>query len=110
MAYLAETIVEGFRAGDLTNAGQKLAELKNVTNDLKMRSFSAGSKDLEELCVPLRTVVQSLIDSRGKFAKKDIALLTQLSMAVRAADRPGAVQSSSAQDIRKMVVGAGAAS
>ena len=80
-----------------------------MTNDLKMRSFSAGSKDLEELYIPLRTVVQSLIDSRGKFSKKDLDLLAQLSMAVRAADRPGATETRSAQDIRKMVVGAGAA-
>jgi len=109
VAFLGDTILEGFRAGKLSNPGQKLAELKRVTNDLKMRSFSAGSKDLEELCVPLRTVVQSLIDSRGKFAKKDLELLAQLSMAVRAADRPGALQTQSAQDIRKMVVGAGAA-
>ena len=109
VAFLADTILAGFRAGDLRNAGQKLAELKKVTNDLKMRAFSAGSNDLEELCVPLRTVVQSLIDSRGNFAKKDLNLLAQLSLAVRAVDRPGATGSVSARDIANILVSAGAA-
>lgn len=108
VSLLADKILEGFQEGDLSNAGQKLAELKKVTNDMKMRAFSAGSKDLEELCVPLRTVVQSLIDSRGKFTKKDLNLLGQLSLAVRAAVRPGVAGSVSARDITNMVVGAGA--
>ena len=108
LSFLADKILEGFQEGDLSNAGQKLAELKKVTNDMKMRAFSAGSKDLEELCVPLRTVVQSLIDSRGKFTKKDLNLLGQLSLAVRAAVRPGVAGSVSARDITNMVVGAGA--
>ena len=108
VSFLADKILEGFQEGDLSNAGQKLAELKKVTNDMKMRAFSAGSKDLEELCVPLRTVVQSLIDSRGKFTKKDLNLLGQLSLAVRAAVRPGVAGSVSARDITNMVVGAGA--
>jgi hypothetical protein len=108
VSLLADKILEGFQEGDLSNAGQKLAELKKVTNDMKMRAFSAGSKDLEELCVPLRTVVQSLIDSRGKFTKKDLNLLGQLSLAVRAAVRPGVAGSVSARDITNMVVGTGA--
>ena len=108
VSFLADKILEGFQEGDLSNAGQKLAELKKVTNDMKMRAFSAGSKDLEELCAPLRTVVQSLIDSRGKFTKKDLNLLGQLSLAVRAAVRPGVAGSVSARDITNMVVGAGA--
>ena len=108
VSFLADKILEGFQEGDLSNAGQKLAELKKVTNDMKMRAFSAGSKDLEELCVPLRTVVQSLIDSRGKFTKKDLNLLGQLSLAVRAAVRPGVAGSVSTRDIANMVVGAGA--
>lgn len=108
VTFLADKILEGFQEGDLSNAGQKLAELKKVTNDMKMRAFSAGSKDLEELCVPLRTVVQSLIDSRGKFTKKDLNLLGQLSLAVRTAVRPGVAGSVSARDITNMVVGAGA--
>lgn len=108
VTFLADKILEGFQEGDLSNAGQKLAKLKKVTNDMKMRAFSAGSKDLEELCVPLRTVVQSLIDSRGKFTKKDLNLLGQLSLAVRAAVRPGVAGSVSARDITNMVVGAGA--
>tara|TARA_R110002110_G_scaffold25625_7_gene94863 strand:- start:380 stop:1321 length:942 start_codon:yes stop_codon:yes gene_type:complete len=109
VSYLADNILEGFQAGDLSNAGQKLGELRNVTNDLKMRAFSAGEKDLEELCIPLRTVVQSLIDSRGKFSKKDLSLLAQLSMAVRAAVRPGADSSALARDINKTVLTASAA-
>lgn len=109
VSYLADKILEEFQAGELTNAGQKLGELKKVTSDLKMRAFSAGSKDLEELCVPLRAVVQSLLDSRGKFSKKDLSLLAQLSLAVRAAVRPGASGSISVKDIAKTVIGAGAA-
>ncbi len=108
VSFLADKILEGSQEGGLSNAGQKLAELKKVTNDMKMRSFSAGSRDLEELCVALRTVVQSLIDSRGKFTKKDLNLLGQLSLAVRAAVRPGVAGSISARDITNMVVGAGA--
>lgn len=106
VSYLADSILEGFQSGDLSNAGQKLGELKKVTNDLKMRAFSAGAKELEELCVPLRTVVQSLIDSRGKFAKKDLNLLAQLSLAIRAVVRPGAAGSATASDITRMVIGA----
>lgn len=109
VSYLADSILESFQDGDLSNVGQKLGELKKVTNDLKMRAFTAGSKDLEELCVPLRSVVQSLIDSRGKFTKKDQSLLEQLSLAVRAAVRPGAQRSASARDISKTVIGADAA-
>lgn len=109
VSFLADSIIESFQDGDLSNAGQKLSELKKVTNDLKMRAFSAGEKDLEELCVPLRTVVQSLIDSRGKFTKKDVSLLTQLSMAVRASVRPGVKGTASARDITKTVIGAAAA-
>lgn len=56
---------------------------------MKMRAFSAGSKDLEELCVPLRTVVQSLIDTLGKFTKKDLNLLGQLSLAYERQYAPG---------------------
>lgn len=108
VSYLADSILEDFQDGDLSNAGQRLTELKKVTNDLKMRAFSAGEKELEELCVPLRTVVQSLIDSRGKFSKKDTSLLAQLSLAVRAAVRPGMKGTASARDITKMVVGSGA--
>ena len=109
VSYLADKILEGFQEGDLSNAGSKLNELKKVTNDLKTRAFSAGAKDLEELCVPLRTVVQSLIDSRGKFTKKDLSLLKQLSLAVRASVRPGATGTASVRDIAKTVIGAGAA-
>ena len=108
VALLADTILEGFQAGDLSNAGQRLGELKKVTSDLKARALSAGSKDLAELCVPLRTVVQSLIDSRGKFTKKDLNLLEQLSLAVRASVRPGASGSLSVRDISQTVIGAGA--
>lgn len=108
VSYLADKILEGFAANDLSNAGQKLGELRKVTNDLKMRAFSAGAKELEELCVPLRTVVESLIKSRGNFGRRDTELLAQLSLAVRASVRPGRENSSVAHDISKTVIGAGA--
>ena len=78
-----------------------------MTNDLKMRAFSAGAKELEELCVPLRTVVDSLIDSRGDFTRKDTELLGQLSLAVRASVAAGSKGASLARDISKTVIGAG---
>jgi len=108
VSYLADRILEDLSNNDLSGTGQRLAELKKVTNELKMRAFSAGAKDLEELCVPLRTVVDSLIKSRGKFGKKDTELLGQLSLAVRASVRPGGDGASLARDISKTVIGAGA--
>ena len=73
-----------------------------------MQAFSAGSKDLEELCVPLRTVIESLIKSRGKFGKKDTELLAQFLLAIRASVRHGSEGASLAWDISKTVIGAGA--
>jgi DNA-binding response OmpR family regulator len=108
VSYLADKILVDFAANDLSNAGQKLGELRKVTNDLKMRAFSAGSKELEELCVPLRTVVESLIKSRGNFSRRDTELLAQLSLAVRASVRPGGRSSSVAHDISTIVIGADA--
>lgn len=108
VSYLADKILTDFAANDLSNAGQKLGELRKVTNDLKMRAFSAGAKELEELCVPLRTVVESLFKSRGNFGRRDMELLAQLSLAVRASVRPGGESSSIAHDISKTVIGAGA--
>ena len=108
VAMLADKILEDISVNDLNNAGQKLGELRKVTNDLKMRAFSVGAKELEELCVPLRTVLESLIKSRGNFGRKDMELLGQLSLAVRASVRPGNSGSSIAQDISKTVIGAGA--
>jgi DNA-binding response OmpR family regulator len=108
VAFLAEKILEDLANNDLSGTGQRLGELKKITNELKMRAFSAGAKDLEELCVPLRTVIDSLIKSRGKFGKKDTELLAQLSLAVRASVRPGGEGVSLARDISKSVIGAGA--
>ena len=108
VAYLADRILEDLANNDLSGTGQRLGELKKVTNELKMRAFSAGSKDLEELCVPLRTVIESLIKSRGKFGKKDTELLAQLSLAIRASVRHGGKGASLARDISKTVIGAGA--
>lgn len=108
VSFLADQILEKFADNELTEVGQRLGELKKVTNDLKMRAFSAGAKELEELCVPLRTVVDSLIESRGDFAKRDTELLAQLSLAVRASVSAGSKGASLARDISKTVIGAGA--
>tara|TARA_R110000868_G_scaffold2764_10_gene19196 strand:- start:4689 stop:5624 length:936 start_codon:yes stop_codon:yes gene_type:complete len=105
-ASLADKILEAFAANNLTNVGKQLVELKNVTNDLKMRAFSAGAKDLEELCVPMRTVVDSLIKSRGKISKRDTELLGQLSHALRASVRSAGKGKSVAHDISETVVSA----
>ena len=71
-----------------------------------MRAFSAGAKDLEELCVPMRTVVDSLIKSRGKISKRDTELLGQLSHALRASVRSAGKGKSVAHDISETVVSA----
>jgi len=107
-AYLADWILEDLANNALSGTGQRLGELKKVTNELKMQAFSAGSKDLEELCVPLRTVIESLIKSRGKFGKKDTELLAQFLLAIRASVRHGSEGASLAWDISKTVIGAGA--
>lgn len=107
VSFLADQILERFADNDLSEVGKRLGELKKVTNDLKMRAFSAGAKELEELCVPLRTVVDSLIDSRGNFSRKDTELLAQLSLAVRASVAAGSQGASLARDISKTVIGAG---
>jgi hypothetical protein len=108
VAFLADRILEDLVNNDLSGTGQRLGELKTVTNELKMRAFSAGARDLEELCVPLRTVIESLIKSRGKFGKKYTELLAQLSLAIRASVRHGSDGASLARDISKTVIGAGA--
>lgn len=107
VSYLADQILEKFADNDLREVRPKLGELKKVTNDLKMRAFSSGAKELEELCVPLRTVVDSMIESRGDFRRKDTELLAQLSLAVRASVATGSKGASLARDISQTVVGAG---
>lgn len=110
VSYLADKILEKFADNNLSEAGQKLGELRKVTNDLKMRAFSAGTKEIEELCVPLRTVIESLITSRGEFSKKDTELLAQLSLAIRASTGagPNGKDTSLARDISKTVIDADA--
>lgn len=108
VSFLADKILEEFGNNDLSKAGQRLGELKKVTNDLKMRAFSAGAKEIEELCIPLRSVVDSLIASRGDFAKKDMELLGQLSLAMRTSAASDDKGTSLARDISKTVIGAGA--
>jgi response regulator RpfG family c-di-GMP phosphodiesterase len=107
VSYLADKTLALYANNELSELGQKLGELKKVTNDLKMRAFSAGAKELEELCVPLRTVVESMIASRGDFIKRDTELLAQLSLAIRASVGSGGKGTSLARDIAKTVVGAG---
>jgi hypothetical protein len=67
------------------------------------------AREIKELCTPLATVTEKLITSKGDFKKKDIELLGQLSLAIRAAVKPGNAASSLARDISKTVIGAGAA-
>jgi len=67
------------------------------------------AREIKELCTPLATVTEKLITSKGDFKKKDIELLGQLSLAIRAAVKPGNAASSLARDISKTVIDAGAA-
>lgn len=106
ISYLADKIIQDFQNGTISNAGARIREIAKVTDDLKSRSFSAGAFELEELCVPLRSVIDSLISSRGKFSRKDMELLGQLSLAIRASVRPGQRGTSLAKDISQTVTNA----
>ena len=64
-------------------------------------------RQIEELCSLLATVVENLINSKGNFRRKDLELLGQLSLAIRAADKPDNAASALARDISKTVIGAG---
>ena len=64
-------------------------------------------RQIEELCSPLATVVENLINSKGNFRRKDLELHGQLSLAIRAADKPDNAASALARDIFKTVIGAG---
>ena len=77
-----------------------------MTDDLKSRSLSAGTLEIEELCVPIRSVIDSLISTRGKFSRKDMKFLGQLSLAIRASVRPGERGASLAKDISQTVASA----
>lgn len=106
VSYLADLITHEFAANPDTLDSRHLANLEKVTNDLKMRAFSAGAKELEELCIPLRQVIRTLIDCDGDYRKRDIDLLSQLSLAVRAAVRPSGENATIAHDISQTVIGA----
>ena len=106
ISYLADKITQDFQNGTITNGGGRIPEIAKVTDDLKSRSLSADALELEELCVPLRSVIDSLVSSRGKFSRKDMKLLGQLSLAIRAAVRPGECGASLAKDISQTVASA----
>lgn len=106
VTYLADLITHEFSKDPENIDSRRLANLEGVVNDVKMRAFSAGMRELEELCVPLRQVVRSLIDCEGEYRKRDIELLGQLSLAVRAAVRPTGDTSGFARDISNTVIGA----
>ena len=74
-----------------------------MIDDLKSRSLSAGALELEELCLPLPSVIDSLVSFRGKFSRKDMEFLGQLSLAIRAFVRPGERGASLAKDISPTV-------
>lgn len=106
LAYLADLIAHEFAANPNTLSARHLANLEKVANDLKMRAFSTGAKELEELCVPLRQVVRTLIESEGDYRRRDIDLLSQLSLAIRAAVRPSRGSATIAHDISQTVIDA----
>ena len=106
VSYIADMIIQDYEQNTNKVSRDRLLQLQKVTNDLKMRAFSAGAKELEEICIPLRKVVESLVKCDGDYKKKDIELLTQLSLAVRAAARPNKGSKDVVHDISETVIGA----
>jgi len=104
VAYLADMITQEFKNDTAENASNQLRDLRKVTAELKKKAAA-----MDALCTPLATVTEKLMTSKGDFKKKDIELLGQLSLAIRAAVKPGNAASSLARDISKTVIGAGAA-
>jgi response regulator RpfG family c-di-GMP phosphodiesterase len=107
--FLAELVAEAYAKGPDYLEPRRLFELEKTTNQLKMRAFSAGARELEELCMALRQVVRRMIDSGGDYKKRDLDLLAQLSLAVRATVRsssPGDGNNSIAHNISQTVIGA----
>ena len=109
VAYLADMITQEFKNDTAENASNQLRDLRKVTAELKKKAAAMDAREIKELCTPLATVTEKLITSKGDFKKKDIELLGQLSLAIRAAVKPGNAASSLARDISKTVIGAGAA-
>ena len=109
LSFLADMVVQEVESGAKKMDRDRLRNLVKVTNELKMRAFSAGAKELEEICVAVREVIQRMVKSQGDIKKKDIELLTQLSLAVRAAARPTSGSREAAHDISRTVVGVQAA-
>lgn len=109
LSFLADMVVQEVESGARKMDRDRLRNLVKVTNELKMRAFSAGAKELEEICVAVREVIQRMVKSQGDVKKKDIELLTQLSLAVRAAARPTSGSREAAHDISRTVVGVEAA-
>ena len=109
VAYLADMITEEFENGSSENTSNQLRDLRKVTDELKKKAAAMDARQIEELCSPLATVTEKLIASKGDFRKKDLELLGQLSLAIRAAVKPGDSASALARDISKTVIGAGLA-
>ncbi len=109
LAYLADLVVQDFEKAQGKIERERLRDLVKVTNELKMRAFSAGAKELEEICVAIREVIQRMVKAQGKYSKKDMDLLVQLSLAVRAAARPSSGSREVAHDISQTVIGIKAA-
>ncbi|MGB0630534.1 MAG: hypothetical protein ACPGRZ_07550 [Alphaproteobacteria bacterium] len=102
-------IIEEFQNDSGKKTSEQLRDLRKVTAELKKKAGAMDAREIEELCSPLNTVTEKLITSKGDFRKKDLELLGQLSLAIRAAVKPGNSGSSLARDISKTVIGAGAA-
>lgn len=106
VTYLADLVTHEYATNPTDISPRHLLDLEKVTNELKMRAFTLGLKELEELCVPLRQVIKTLVQSRGAYRQRDIDLLNQLSLAVRASVNPDRVATGLARDISQTVIGA----
>ena len=106
VGYLVTLISTEFEKSPRDVTPRHLVDLDKVSNDLKLRAFSAGARELEELCVPLRQVIRTMIDTRGKYRQRDVDLLNQLALAVKAAVKPDRVSADLAHDISRTVTGA----
>lgn len=109
-AALQLTFLADMVADDSTHAAgrvekERLRQLVKVTNDLRGRAAKAGAKELEEICLALREVLQRMAQAQGHYTGKDSELLNQLALAVRTASKSGNKSGTAAHDITETVMG-----
>ena len=109
VSFVADEICACYAKGDIDSLPKMLRELEDVTEKLRGKAEEYGNQEIEQLCFPLKSVVEQLIRSKGDVRPKDIELLGQLSLAFRACLQAGDQGAALVADISKTVAAAGAA-